>query len=446
MVRIGLMAKRIYRFDRREVLAGLGATAALSGLPALGAADAPQRLTLRAAETAIKLRPNQPDIAVWSLQAMPAVLRFKPGVLDVAFQNDLPVPATLDWRGIDGAAAAEPLTAQPPLAPGAKAAFAVALRRPGTFLCELRPIGDAGRRPSRPLALVVEESAPPTVDQDEVLLIEDWRLDADGTAVTAGAGPGQANPGQSKPAYTVNGQLSVDISVRSQQRLRLRLINGCQRAAVAVKIEGVEVRVMALDGAPAEPFSARNSAVVLAPGGRADVLIDATVQPGATSPILLHDGKEAHPIGRLVASAEAPVRQSPLPPAPALQATGLPAQLDLKNALRIDVPLSGPDWMPPQSFAASTAAAFQAKAGRTLVLALANRAATTTVFHLHGHHFRLLDRLDDGWKPFWLDTLAVEPGQTQRVAFSADYTGRWLLESVGTDWTSPRLVRWYGVN
>ena len=60
--------------------------------------------------------------------------------------------------------------------------------------------------------------------------------------------------------------------------------------------------------------------------------------------------------------------------------------------------------------------------------------------------FRLLDRLDDGWKPYWLDTLAVEPGQTQRVAFAAEYTGRWLLESAGTDWTSQRFVRWYGVS
>ena len=56
------------------------------------------------------------------------------------------------------------------------------------------------------------------------------------------------------------------------------------------------------------------------------------------------------------------------------------------------------------------------------------------MFHLHGHHFRLLDRLDDGWKPFWLDTLAVEPGQTQRIAFLAEYAGRYLIESVATDW------------
>ena len=64
-----------------------------------------------------------------------------------------------------------------------------------------------------------------------------------------------------------------------------------------------------------------------------------------------------------------------------------------------------------------------------MVLALTNRAAIATVFHLHGHHFRLLDRLDDGWKPFWLDTLAIEPGQTQRIAFAAEYAGRWLIES-----------------
>jgi FtsP/CotA-like multicopper oxidase with cupredoxin domain len=80
-----------------------------------------------------------------------------------------------------------------------------------------------------------------------------------------------------------------------------------------------------------------------------------------------------------------------------------------------------------------------------VVLALTNRAYIPTIFHLHGHHFRLLDRLDDGWKPFWLDTLAIESGQTQRIAFAAETTGRWLLESMATDWSAPRLVRWYSV-
>ena len=204
---------------------------------------------------------------------------------------------------------------------------------------------------------------------------------------------------------------------------------------------------MAIDGQPAEPFLARNGAIVLAPGSRVDVFIDVTAPPGSTSSILLHDGKEARPIARLIVSNEAAFRNAPLPPAPALPSNGLPAQLDLKNAVRTDLTLGGPqaDWVTPSNFAKSAAPAFRAKAGRTVVLALTNRAEVATVFHLHGHHFRLLDRLDDGWKPFWLDTLAVEPGQTQRVAFLAEHAGRWLIETFATDWAAPRLVRWYSV-
>jgi FtsP/CotA-like multicopper oxidase with cupredoxin domain len=99
----------------------------------------------------------------------------------------------------------------------------------------------------------------------------------------------------------------------------------------------------------------------------------------------------------------------------------------------------------PTNFSPSAEPAFRIRAGRVVMLALTNRGEIPAVFHLHGHHFRLLDRLDDGWKPFWLDTLAIEPGQTQRLAFAAEHAGRWLLESLATDWAAPRLLRWYSV-
>ena len=205
---------------------------------------------------------------------------------------------------------------------------------------------------------------------------------------------------------------------------------------------------MALDGQPAEPFPARNGAVVLAPGGRADVFIDAALTAGAVASILLHDGTEARPIARLVGSKEPPFRAAPLAPAAPLPSNGLPARLELKGALRIDLPLSGPQaiWVAPAAFKPSAPPAFRAKAGRIVVLTLKNPAATTTVFHLHGHHFRVLDRLDDGWKPFWLDTLAIEAGQTQLVAFAAEYPGRWLLEATAADWAAPRGLRWFSVD
>ena len=204
---------------------------------------------------------------------------------------------------------------------------------------------------------------------------------------------------------------------------------------------------MALDSQPSEPFSARNGALVLAPGGRADAFIDASAPPGSISSILLHDGKEAHPIARLIVSHEPPLRDAALPAAPPLPSNGLPAQLDLKGAQRFDVTLGAPQagWVTPANFVGSSAPAFRAKAGRTVVLALTNRGQMPAVFHLHGHHFRLLDRLDDGWKPFWLDTLAIESGRTERIAFSAEHAGRWLMETMVTDWAAPRLVRWYSV-
>jgi FtsP/CotA-like multicopper oxidase with cupredoxin domain len=402
-------------------------------------------LTLQAKAGAIALRPGQPETPIWSLGG-PTTDRdvgLKRGdAVEITLLNDLPVPTVLNWHGIDGVPAAEPLAALAPLAPGAKQTFAIPLRHAGTLMCDLRLLGDGQARPAPARALIVGESEPVPVDRDEVFLIEDWRLRPDGTAIAP-----SVDPKDTTPVTTINGLRTLDIPARVNERLRFRFVNGCQRSVIAIKIEGHEVRVMAIDGQPAEPFPARNGAVVLAPGTRVDVFIDVTAPPGSISSILLHDGKEARPVARLIVSHEAAIRNAPLPPAPPLPSNGLPAQLDLKSALRIDLTLGGPqgDWVAPPNFTKSAAPAFRAKAGRTVVLALTNRAEIATVFHLHGHHFRLLDRLDDGWKPFWLDRLAVEPGQTQRIALSAEYAGRWLIETATTDWAAPRLVRWYSV-
>jgi FtsP/CotA-like multicopper oxidase with cupredoxin domain len=441
MVRIGLMASPIFPNNRREFLAGLGAAALGQILPGNATAAGAQPLPLRAKTASLGLRPGQAETPVWSLEGPSSTLRFKRGSeLAIALQNNLPSPVALSWHGLDGVPSAEPLTAQAPAASGAKASVTAPLRHAGTFFADLRLFTDGAGHPSRALPLIVEENEAPAVDRDEVFLIEDFRLRADGTAVSP-----DSNAKDAAPLYAVNGGILPDIAVHSNQRLRLRFINACQRHVVAVKMEGLEVRVMAMDSQPAEPFPARNSALVLAPGGRADAFVDATSPSGSTSQILLHDGKEARPIARLVTSTEPAARATPLPTAPPLAPNPLPAQLDLRSSQRFEFALQGAEWVAPASFAATASPAFCVKPGRVVVLALTNRAPIATVFHLHGHHFRLLDRLDDGWKPYWLDTLALEPGETQRIAFLAEYAGRYLLESTATDWAAPRLVRWYAV-
>ena len=439
------MTDNVFPLTRRHLLTGLGTAILGPAMSSGAAAQGPTALMLQAKPGAAALRPGQPDTPVWSLltPTPETGMHFRRGdQLDVMLGNDLPVPVVLNWHGIDGAPAAEPLAARPPLASGAKDTFAMPLRHAGTFLCDLRLLGDGQARPLPARALVVGESEPVLVDRDEVVLVEDWRLRSDGSAMAPGR-----EAKDSKPLYTINKRALLDITTRAHERLRIRFINGCQRNGIALKIEDHDVRVMAIDGQPSEPFLARNGLLVLAPGTRIDAFVDAARPPGSTSYILLHDGSEPRPIARLAYSNETPVRDAPLPAAAALPSNGLPAQLDLKNALRVDVTLGKVivDWVTPATFVTASAPAFRAKPGRTVVLALTNRAEIPTVFHLHGHHFRLLDRLDDGWKPFWLDTLAIEAGQTQRIAFAAEHAGHWLIESMATDWAAPRLVRWYSV-
>jgi FtsP/CotA-like multicopper oxidase with cupredoxin domain len=306
----------------------------------------------------------------------------------------------------------------------------------GTLLANFRLFEDRLKQPARSLPIIAAETNPVAVDRDEVLLIEEWRLRPDGTALPPGR-----DPTDTTPLFTLNGQTSFELSAAANERLRLRFINGSQRSVLAIKLENHEVQVMALDGQPAEPFPARNGALVLAPGARADAFVDAAT----SAAFVLHDGKEARLIGRLAVSGK--LERVPLLPPQALPSNGLPEKLDLKGALRFDVALGATDagWSRSANFSTSSAPAFRAKTGRTIVLAVKNPGPATNVFHLHGHHFRLLDRLDDGWKPYWLDTLAIEPGQTQRIAFAATSPGRWLIESVVTDWAAPRLVRWYAV-
>jgi FtsP/CotA-like multicopper oxidase with cupredoxin domain len=426
--------------SRRHVLAGL----AVSCLHAPAFAQ-PQGngqdgfRTLRAYPNTITL-PNGAAAAVWgfdgtALGTTPATtpgttpgpaLRTKRGEeLRIRLINDLPEPTALHWHGVrlPNAMDGVPDLTQPPIAPGRS--FDYRFRPPDAGTYWYRPAGNAAAQIGRGLrgALIVEESAPVAVDRDVLLMFEDWPL-------------APATP------LTVNGAPDVPLAVRTNERLRLRLINATVARALVLRIERHAPRVMAIDGQPAEPFLARDGRVALAPGNRADVFVDMLLARGERATIFLEEAGAQRTIARFDYGGE-PARATPLAEPPPLPPNALPERLDLRSASRHDVALDAFVALPAPLH--EHAPVFSVRRGRVVVLALGNRTEVTQTVHLHGHHMRLLDRLDDGWKPYWLDTLTIPARQTDRVAFLADNPGKWLIEAQALNDKRPRTAAWFAV-
>jgi len=344
--------------------------------------------------------------------------------LRVRLVNDLAAPTSVHWHGIrlPNAMDGVPQLTQPAVAPGAS--FDYRFRPPdaGTFWYHAYIAGqtDGGLAG----AFIAEDTQSVDVDRDIALLL-----------TTPAAADG--------PPVLVNGSVRPDIAVKTGERLRLRIVNAATARGLFVRLDGHAVRVMAIDGQPAEPFLARDSRVGLGPGNRIDLFIDTIGDAGAMAPLLaapLTDAKAERPIARLVYERGGPARAGRRSEPLSLPPNPLPAHIDLRNSLKAELLLANGKALDPAG-----PPLFTVKRGRAVTLAIRNTGSHPHVMHLHGHSFRVLDRLDDGWKPFWMDTLVVGD-QIERIAFVADNPGKWLIECAALERQDGGTAVWFAVN
>jgi FtsP/CotA-like multicopper oxidase with cupredoxin domain len=413
------MTSRAQPVSRRWFI-GAGAAIACSGLPLRARAqtggDGFRLLHARALQTT--------GLGYDGIVPGP-VLRVRRGEeLRVRLVNDLAAPTSVHWHGIrlPNAMDGVPQLTQSAAAPGAS--FDYRFRPPdaGTFWYHASIAGQTDQGLGG--VLIVDETQPVDVDRDIALVL-----------TTAPAADG--------PPVLVNGSRRPDIAVRTGERVRLRIINATTARGLFLKLEGHAVRVMAIDGQPAEPFLARDSRVGLGPGNRVDLFIDATGDPGTIAQLLagpLTGTSAEQPIARLVyerGGAPRIGRRSepvPLPPNPLLQ------NIDLRNSLKAELLLANAKPLDPGG-----PPLFTVKRGRAVTLAIRNTSGHPHVMHLHGHSARVLDRLDDGWKPFWMDTLVVGD-QIERIAFVADNPGKWLLACAMLERQDAGTAAWFAVS
>ncbi|MCA3612554.1 MAG: multicopper oxidase domain-containing protein [Methylobacterium sp.] len=407
--------------------------------------------------TLFRFLPDPPPVMQASPLDIPT-LRFQSGSdARIGLRNDLAQPLALALRGLRRPLSGDAMSG---IGVGQAGSLAFPTSQPGSFLLKAVPPAPSREARARGLhALVVlEEPRPPDVDHDIPLLVGDWRLNEKGELAGDFADlRDAARLGRLGNRLSVNGRtVPLELTVRPGSRLRLRLANVAPARTIPLHALRLVARVIAIDSTPCAPFDPLQRMVTLAPGNRCEMIVDVPREAGIEARVEARFATPA-PLFILRTEGEPVTARGPVT---ALPDPGLPAAIRLQNAARAELAITGgwpreaspdPEAMrkafpdPARIFQLNVGALgdgpgaqpgkplLRVKRGREVVLALKNQTAWPQVLGLDGHSFRLLHPYDDGWEPYFLDTVHVGPGQILRIAFIAELVGRHALRSTIAD-------------
>ena len=228
-----------------------------------------------------------------------------------------------------------------------------------------------------------------------------------------------------------------------------------------IRFDDLKVYVAAVDGQPTDTFEPLRATLPFSPGSRYDLLLDmpeagakgaitALLGPGVPLVAARADrrARGGRPAADRALAAEraaaagdpAAERRAPgrgrSPAARGAARTGSPSTPATRPGSGRSTAQAGRPGMPPLA---------TVPRGSVVVLAIVNQTPAVQPLHLHGHVFRLLHPFDDGWEPYWLDTLQVPENRTVRIAFVADNPGRWALSSTVLERFDTGLWTWFEV-
>ncbi|MGO4871510.1 MAG: multicopper oxidase family protein [Roseiarcus sp.] len=390
------------------------------------------------------------------------LLRLRKGdELKLRLVNRLDEGTTLSFPGLRAANAAAGIggLTQPLVAPGAE--FDIRFTPPDSGFNLYAP--DAGAATGRQIGsglfgpIVVEEASPPAADVEAIVLLADWRLDekgaikddfADASVVRAAGRLGALLTANAAPA-------PLNLTAAPGARVRFRLANAATARVMSIGVAGVRPQIVAVDGQPSEPFEPLRNVFPMGPGARFELMFDMPREAGAVVGFVLRGGDAAavpgevdRPMVLFTAQGEA---LAPRPAIAGLTANPLlPTEIDLERAKRVDLTIEGGGGAP---FALNGASfsdwgvkpLFAVARGAPVTLGFVNKTAVTQAMRLGGHVARLLHALDDGWEPYWRDTVLVAPGRTVHVAFVADNPGKWPLASAIPEHRAAGVGGWFQV-
>ncbi len=394
---------------------------------------------------------------VWSYNASvpgPEIRVRQGDRIRVQAQNGLNEDTTIHWHGIRTPNAMDgvPFLTQEPIPVGGEFLYEFDALDAGTFWYHphQRSSEQVGRGLYGPL--IVEEADPIRVDRDLTWMLDDWRMTRDGQiAGDFGSRHDAMHGGRIGNSVTINGQIPERITVRSGERVRLRLINAANARIFGLDFGDLAPVVIALDGQPVAPHAPVGGIVVVGPAMRIDLVIDMTGKPGDGVTVIdaFYEGLEY----RLVDLAYEPEKlrdtvpnwSMDLPPNPL-------AEPDMTSAARHQIVFNGGmmgqmmtgggmgsmmDQMREGNmwFINGEAATghmmdplLVLPQGTSHVFEMDNRTTWHHPIHFHGHSFRVIARNGQPTRHReWQDTVLMAPEERVEIAFVADNPGDWMF-------------------
>ena len=378
----------------------------------------------------------------------PAVIRARQGEeLKLRFINDLNHEIWLHFFGVRGPS--ELMTINVP--PGADQAVDCVFTPPDAGSFWVGPMADQSRTRGLGLyaLLAVDEAVAVPGLAEQVLILDDWKLDDSG-AVVANFGDVETMVGEGRLGnwFTVNNRYRPQLALKPSQFTRLRLLNAANVRTMAVLFKGYDPLLIARDGQPLKPASLSGKPLELAPGQRADVLVSPEEGEIVIALDLFEEVSEiAYLVPAQKGAAPAAIADNfTLPPNPvatpgdaaAVRSVSLVLEGGLKGGLKVaklngeerdlrSLLENGKGWAINGVAGPAAEPLFTAKQGVTLGLEIDNRTAFAQPLHIHGHVWQ-----DAGVEPAggWQDTAVMAAGEKRTWMFVADNPGTWAVHSL----------------
>jgi FtsP/CotA-like multicopper oxidase with cupredoxin domain len=451
------------QLSRRSFIGALGLAAVYPRM-AVGETSADGFQILRAQKYVAEILENtEVKTLLWrfSIEERTTVLRARQGSeLKVRIINGLEREIWFHWFGVRGPSDLMTLNIEPGEANAVDCVFTPP--DAGTFW--FGPLTDASRQRDMGLygLLIVEEQQAIPPFTDVPLIIDDWKIAADGK-IDGSFGDLQAAVGAGRLGnwFTVNGAYLPRIKLPANRPCRLRVLNAANSRAMGLQFKGADPLVVALDGQPIAPRQGGILGLVLQPGQRIDLVLDAGGGDAVMALDISGDIVEVCYLEREGAAGDAGLEDNF-----ALPMNPIAVNVDVAKARTIPVVIAGGAKGGLKSatyknevldlrglLERGMAWAINGVAGpggevigkfikgESILLDIDNATQFDQPLHIHGHVWQVIEQggaVQEG-QP-WRDTTLVPAMKRQKLAFVADNPGIWVLQSLVAERVDSGLI------